>query len=67
MLTRECANCHEQKSIRGVWYLAPASPVAEVARFYCEPCFLAGLPPPEPLASARVLFRPPQAVAPPKI
>lgn len=39
METRLCACCGMQKTIRGVWYLTPASGQGR-APFVCETCFV---------------------------
>lgn len=39
MTTRRCSRCAREKTIRGVWYLAPASSPAP--SFVCESCYVA--------------------------
>ena len=46
METRSCACCGLQKTIRGVWYLAPALQRGP-SPFVCETCFVS-----TPLASS---------------
>ena len=38
MTTRRCSKCAREKTIRGVWYLAPAT--GPVAAFVCESCYV---------------------------
>lgn len=41
MSTRTCACCGREKTIRGVWYLTPASGGQGRTPFVCEGCFVA--------------------------
>lgn len=38
MTTRRCSRCACEKTIRGVWYLAPAT--GPTAFFVCESCYV---------------------------
>lgn len=38
MTTRRCSRCASEKTIRGVWYLAPAT--GPTAFFVCESCYV---------------------------
>lgn len=38
MTTRRCSRCAREKSIRGVWYLAPL--MGPTATFVCESCYV---------------------------